>query len=143
MMEKKSSTMMDRGKLMRKENYLVAGYLFTVVAKCPNQIAADHGPPRPVGTNLALHRPCHSLQETPGQKGDPNPSASQSCLLIDVFRDVWRYQGMFSSWERFRPKHTFPGLGIGTGAFLVYLAYNLLLAKPSHGGHGGHGAMHG
>ena len=52
---------------------------------------------------------------------------------------------MFSKWERFRPKHTFPGLGIGTGAFLVYLAYDLLLAKPSrrHGGHGEtHGASH-
>ena len=50
---------------------------------------------------------------------------------------------MFSTWERFRPKYTFPGLGIGTGAFLVYLAYDLLLAKPSHGGHGtAHGATH-
>jgi hypothetical protein len=39
---------------------------------------------------------------------------------------------MFSTWERFRPKHTFPGLGIGTGAFIVYLAYDYL-SKPSHG----------
>ena len=53
---------------------------------------------------------------------------------------------MFSTWERFRPKHTFPGLGIGTGAFVIYLAYDFLFSKPSHGGHGtaeaGHGASH-
>jgi NADH dehydrogenase (ubiquinone) 1 beta subcomplex subunit 3 len=102
----------------------------------------DHRSP---AHRLSVHesRPCHSLQETPGQEGNPNLSPCQFCSLIAVYRDVWRYQGMFSSWERFRPKHTFPGLGIGTGAFIVYLAYDLLLAKPSHGGHGGHGTTHG
>jgi hypothetical protein len=47
------------------------------------------------------------------------------------FRDAWRYKGIFSTWERFRPKHTFPGLGIGTGAFIIYLAADFLM-KPSH-----------
>jgi len=42
---------------------------------------------------------------------------------------------MFSTWERFRPKHTFPGLGIGTAAFGVYLVYDFLFNKPAHGGY--------
>jgi hypothetical protein len=49
-----------------------------------------------------------------------------------TYRDAWRYKGMFSAWERFRPKHTFPGLGIGTGAFFIYLAADYFF-KPSHG----------
>ena len=56
-------------------------------------------------------------------------------LMHSLFRDAWRYQGMFSTWERFRPKHTIPGLGIGTGAFIIYLAYDFLVSKPSHGRH--------
>lgn len=42
---------------------------------------------------------------------------------------------MFSTWERFRPKHTFPGLGIGTAAFAVYLVADFLFSKPAHAGH--------
>ena len=53
--------------------------------------------------------------------------------MLTLSRDAWRYKGIFSTWERFRPKHTFPGLGIGTGAFIIYLAADYLLAKPSHG----------
>jgi len=41
---------------------------------------------------------------------------------------------MFSTWERFRPKHTFPGLGIGTAAFGAYLVFDFLFSKSSHGG---------
>jgi NADH-ubiquinone oxidoreductase B12 subunit family len=48
-------------------------------------------------------------------------------------RDAWRYQGMFSTWERFRPKHSFPGLGLGVAAFAVYLAYDFAFGKPPHG----------
>jgi hypothetical protein len=42
---------------------------------------------------------------------------------------------MFSTWERFRPKHTWPGMGIGTAAFALYLVYDFLLAKPAHAAH--------
>lgn len=40
-------------------------------------------------------------------------------------------------------KSAFPGLGIGGGAFLVYLAYEAVFVKDEHG-HGeiGHGADH-
>jgi hypothetical protein len=52
-----------------------------------------------------------------------------------ILRDAWRYQGIFSTWERLRPKNTLPGLGIGTGAFLVYLAADFLFSKPASHGH--------
>jgi hypothetical protein len=64
--------------------------------------------------------------------GDPWARRYHPYLQRLTCRDAWRYKGMFSTWERFRPKHTFPGLGIGTGAFVVYLLADYLL-KPSHG----------
>ena len=45
--------------------------------------------------------------------------------------EQWRYSGPFTRWSRFRG--AFPGLGIGTGAFIVYLAYDAVVAKPEHG----------
>jgi len=59
-------------------------------------------------------------------------------LILTVCRDAWRYQGMFSSWERFRPKHSFPGLGLGVGLFAVYLAYDFVFGRPAHGTVGRH-----
>jgi NADH dehydrogenase (ubiquinone) 1 beta subcomplex subunit 3 len=72
-----------------------------------------------------------------GKKVCPESKTSYSISFSNVFfiRDAWRYQGIFSTWERFRPKNTFPGLGIGTAAFAVYLVFDFLSSKPSHSGH--------
>ncbi|KAK3061180.1 hypothetical protein LTS18_006861 [Coniosporium uncinatum] len=52
--------------------------------------------------------------------------------------EAWRYQGMFTRWNRF--KGAFPGLGIATVAFGVYLAYEAVFLKDEHTHHvGGHG----
>ncbi|KAI9692031.1 MAG: hypothetical protein M1820_009606 [Bogoriella megaspora] len=45
--------------------------------------------------------------------------------------EQWRYGGPFSRWSRFN--RAFPGLGLATGAFIIYLAYDAVLAKPAHG----------
>ncbi|KAK8199420.1 NADH-ubiquinone oxidoreductase B12 subunit family-domain-containing protein [Phyllosticta capitalensis] len=52
--------------------------------------------------------------------------------------EAWRYTGPFSRWNRF--KGAFPGLGIGTAAFLVYVAAEAFFfpADKSHG----HGESH-
>lgn len=54
----------------------------------------------------------------------PNPWAK---------RDAWRYEGQFLRFNRF--KSAFPGLGIATAAFAVYLAYDKLIKKDSHAAH--------
>ena len=41
--------------------------------------------------------------------------------------EAWRYTGPFTRWNRF--KHSFPGFGIGLGAFLVYSAYEAAFVK--------------
>jgi len=54
--------------------------------------------------------------------------------------EAWRYTGPFTRFNRF--KRAFPGLGIATGAFAVYLVYEaLFLKKDSHHGEG-HGDEH-
>ncbi|KAI0389001.1 NADH-ubiquinone oxidoreductase B12 subunit family-domain-containing protein [Xylariaceae sp. FL0594] len=55
--------------------------------------------------------------------------------------EQWRYTGQFSRWNRF--KASFPGLGIATVAFVVYLGYEQLFLKEDHH-HGGdaHGKEH-
>jgi len=66
---------------------------------------------------------------------------------LDIFltllshSEAWRYNGPFTRWNRL--KGSFPGLGIGAGAFVVYLAYEALFVKDEHG-HGeiGHGKDH-
>ncbi|KAI0527916.1 NADH-ubiquinone oxidoreductase B12 subunit family-domain-containing protein [Xylaria bambusicola] len=50
--------------------------------------------------------------------------------------EAWRYTGMFSRWNRF--KSAFPGLGIATVAFAVYLGYEQMFLKDEH-----HGEAHG
>ena len=89
------------------------------------------------------HRwPCLSRQETPGAEGTPLPSrypiqqnSRPVNLILTTCRDAWRYQGIFSTWERFRPKHSFPGLGLGVGLFAVYLAYDFAFGRPAHAAH--------
>ncbi|KAK5138684.1 hypothetical protein LTR04_004288 [Oleoguttula sp. CCFEE 6159] len=49
--------------------------------------------------------------------------------------EAWRYTGPFTRWNRFRG--AFPGLGIATGAFVVYLAYEAVFVKDEHGHDGG------
>ncbi|KAL6018066.1 hypothetical protein ACNR91_001507 [Candidozyma auris] len=48
-------------------------------------------------------------------------------------RDAWRYEGQFSRINRF--KSAFPGLGIATVAFSVYLVYDKLIKKPEQNHH--------
>ncbi|KAI0481731.1 NADH-ubiquinone oxidoreductase B12 subunit family-domain-containing protein [Xylaria cf. heliscus] len=50
--------------------------------------------------------------------------------------EAWRYKGTFSRWNRL--KGAFPGLGIATVAFAVYLGYEQLFLQDSH-----HGDAHG
>ncbi|KAK9479035.1 NADH-ubiquinone oxidoreductase B12 subunit family-domain-containing protein [Lipomyces japonicus] len=42
-------------------------------------------------------------------------------------REAWRYTGQFSRWNRL--KGLFPGLGLGTGAFVLYLVYEKVTEK--------------
>ncbi|OJD39067.1 nadh-ubiquinone oxidoreductase b12 subunit family protein [Diplodia corticola] len=49
-------------------------------------------------------------------------------------REAWRYTGPFSRWNRF--KSAFPGLGIATVAFGVYLGYEAIFLKDDHAHHG-------
>ena len=59
---------------------------------------------------------------------------------LTLSREAWRYTGPFTRFNRF--KRAFPGLGIATGAFAVYLVYEaLFLKKDSHHGEG-HGEDH-
>ncbi|KIW09207.1 uncharacterized protein PV09_00135 [Verruconis gallopava] len=51
--------------------------------------------------------------------------------------EAWRYTGPFSTRNRFRG--SFPGLGIGAGAFAVYLVVEALFFKDDHA----HGKEHG
>ncbi|KAF2238751.1 hypothetical protein EV356DRAFT_529184 [Viridothelium virens] len=44
--------------------------------------------------------------------------------------EQWRYSGPFTRWNRF--KGAFPGLGLATGAFIIYLAYDAVVARPDH-----------
>ncbi|KAI1769531.1 NADH-ubiquinone oxidoreductase B12 subunit family-domain-containing protein [Hypoxylon sp. FL1150] len=53
--------------------------------------------------------------------------------------EAWRYKGQFSRWNRF--KGAFPGLGIATVAFVIYLGYEQLFLKDEHHGDG-HGEGH-
>ncbi|KAI1495596.1 NADH-ubiquinone oxidoreductase B12 subunit family-domain-containing protein [Biscogniauxia marginata] len=55
--------------------------------------------------------------------------------------EAWRYTGTWSRWNRF--KGAFPGLGIATVAFAVYLGYEQLFLKDEHHHHAeGHGEEH-
>ncbi|KAH7326387.1 NADH-ubiquinone oxidoreductase B12 subunit family-domain-containing protein [Stachybotrys elegans] len=52
--------------------------------------------------------------------------------------EAWRYEGPFTRWNRFNT--ALPGLGIGSGAFAVYCAYEYFFLDDGHHGHGeGHG----
>ncbi|KAI1173755.1 NADH-ubiquinone oxidoreductase B12 subunit family-domain-containing protein [Nemania sp. FL0916] len=50
--------------------------------------------------------------------------------------EAWRYTGPFSRWQRF--SRAFPGLGIATVAFAVYLGYEQYFLQDEH-----HGDAHG
>lgn len=56
--------------------------------------------------------------------------------------EKWRYTGPFTRWNRF--KGSFPGLGIATVAFTIYLGYEYLFLKDDSHGHtdAGHGDSH-
>ncbi|KAH4274602.1 hypothetical protein HBI04_117720 [Parastagonospora nodorum] len=64
-----------------------------------------------------------------GTKGDPWARYEQ-----------WRYTGPFTRFQRF--KGSFPGLGIATVAFGVYLAAEQAGLLGSEGGHHGDGGHH-
>lgn len=53
--------------------------------------------------------------------------------------ETWRYTGPFTRWNRF--KGAFPGLGIATVAFTVYVVYEQLFLKDDHHS-SGHGDEH-
>lgn len=54
--------------------------------------------------------------------------------------ELWRYNGPFSRFNRF--KGLFPGLGVATVAFAGYCAYEHFFLNDHHG-HGEHGEGHG
>lgn len=53
--------------------------------------------------------------------------------------EAWRYTGPFTRWNRF--KGAFPGLGIATVAFTVYVVYEQIFLKDDHHS-SGHGEEH-
>ena len=57
-------------------------------------------------------------------------------------REAWRYTGPFTRWNRF--KGSFPGLGIATVAFAIYLGYEAVFMRDDQHGHieSGHGEEH-
>jgi NADH dehydrogenase (ubiquinone) 1 beta subcomplex subunit 3 len=59
---------------------------------------------------------------------------------MDVYSEAWRYTGPFSRMNRFRG--VFPGFGIGLAAFGVYMVYEQMFMKSSHGHGEGHGEEH-
>lgn len=70
------------------------------------------------------------------RKNQSLPFAMTHRLTRSSNREEWRYTGPFTRWNRF--KGAFPGLGIATVAFTVYLGYEyLFLRDKDHGeGHG-------
>lgn len=56
--------------------------------------------------------------------------------------EAWRYEGVFSRWNRF--KRGFPGLGIATVAFAAYCGYEYYFLGGGDAHHGGkdHGEGH-
>jgi NADH dehydrogenase (ubiquinone) 1 beta subcomplex subunit 3 len=56
---------------------------------------------------------------------------------LQLRSEQWRYTGPFSRWNRF--KGSFPGLGIATVAFGVYLVAEQLFFKEEHGHHSADG----
>ncbi len=54
---------------------------------------------------------------------DTNISCSRS--------EAWRYTGPFTRFNRLRG--SFPGLGLATVAFAVYLGYEAIFVKDEHG----------
>lgn len=71
-------------------------------------------------------------------------SLSNTCLRIHsanrLNSEAWRYAGPFTRWNRL--KGAFPGFGWGAGAFAVYLVYEQLFMKDSHGHGEEHGSEH-
>lgn len=47
--------------------------------------------------------------------------------------EAWRHTGPFTRFQRFRS--AFPGLGIATVAFAIYLGYEQAFAKDEHAHH--------
>jgi NADH dehydrogenase (ubiquinone) 1 beta subcomplex subunit 3 len=60
--------------------------------------------------------------------------ACTSIADMEAYSEAWRYTGPFTRYNRL-VKGSFPGLGIATGAFAAYLAYEALFLKDDH--HGG------
>lgn len=98
-----------------------------------------------MGTKVLRHQiPTSSLSAQCTTQGLVDDSISfcydvTLVLIADNFRSIreaWRYTGPFTRRNRF--KGTLPGLGIGAGAFGLYLVYEQLFLKDDH-----HGAQHG
>jgi hypothetical protein len=77
-----------------------------------------------MGTIVRLYSRCKYL---------PAPS-------LYIHSEQWRYTGPFTRFQRF--KGSFPGLGIATVAFGVYLAAEQAGLLGSEGGHHGDGGHH-
>ncbi|KAI0901739.1 NADH-ubiquinone oxidoreductase B12 subunit family-domain-containing protein [Annulohypoxylon nitens] len=90
----------------------------------PSRILRAHGE-KPNITGFDIRKFAHSAGQP---RYDPWENA-----------EAWRYTGQFSRWNRFR--HAFPGLGIATVAFGIYLGYEQLFLKDEHHGEG-HGEEH-
>jgi len=67
----------------------------------------------------------------------PNVAMRTRTAHLQWYSEQWRYTGPFSRINRFRG--SFPGLGIATGAFAVYLVAEQLFFKEEHGHHSADG----
>ncbi|KAI1350482.1 NADH-ubiquinone oxidoreductase B12 subunit family-domain-containing protein [Xylaria sp. FL0043] len=91
----------------------------------PTRILRAHNNPKPNITGFDPTKFAHSAGQP---RYDPWERA-----------EAWRYTGTFSRWNRF--KGAFPGLGIATVAFAVYLGYEQMFLKDEHHGDA-HGSEH-
>jgi len=75
---------------------------------------------RPVGKKVS----CHRLAGASEQRID----------MEAKYSEAWRYQGVFTRFNRF--KNALPGLGIATVAFAAYCGYEYFFLEVKHHGEG-------
>ncbi|KAI1393910.1 NADH-ubiquinone oxidoreductase B12 subunit family-domain-containing protein [Hypoxylon trugodes] len=112
----------------------------------PTRILRAHGE-KPNITGFDVRKFAHSAGQPrydPWERASVNlyySHLSQSpSSREDIKQEAWRYTGQFSRWNRF--KNGFPGLGIATVAFAVYLGYEHFFLKDDHHHGEGHGEEH-
>jgi hypothetical protein len=93
-----------------------------------------HAPPSPALTpRSSLQLPPTAPKATHGHDSTLESHVQNSSHYLYIHSEHWRYTGPFSRFQRF--KGAFPGLGIATVAFGVYLAAEQAGLLKDEGGH--------